>query len=122
VVTTRRDPPQALYAWYTDRGETENWIKDLKLACFADRLSCHRFLANQVRLLLHGAAYCLLDTLRRWLVRAGTERMALETVRLRLIKIAGRVRELASRLHLRLASHHPGEPLWYRLAAREGCS
>jgi DDE family transposase len=120
VVTTRPDPPAVLYAWYTARGETENWIKDLKTACFADRLSCHRFLANQVRLLLHGAAYCLLDTLRRWLVRVGAERLALETVRLRLIKIGGRVRQLATRVHLRLASSHPGEPLWYRLAAREG--
>ena len=120
VVTTRTDAPEALYGWYTDRGETENWIKDLKTACFADRLSCHRFLANQVRLLLHGAAYVLLDTLRRWLVQTGTERMALETVRLRLLKIGGRVRELATRVHLRLASSHPGEPLWHRLAAREG--
>ena len=120
VVTTRPDPPEALYAWYTDRGETENWIKDLKRACFADRLSCHRFLANQVRLLLHGAAYCQLDTLRRWQVRVGTERMTLATVRLRLIKIGGRVRQLATRVHLRLASSHPSEPLWHRLAAREG--
>jgi hypothetical protein len=56
VVTTRDDPPATLYAWYTDRGETENWIKDLKRGCFGDRLSCHRFLANQVRLLIHGAA------------------------------------------------------------------
>jgi hypothetical protein len=122
VVTTRVDPPEALYAWYADRGETENWIKDLKAACFADRLSCHRFLANQVRLLLHGAAYCLLDTLRRWLVQAGTERLALETVRLRLLKIGGRVRQLATRVHLRLASGHPGEPLWHHLAAREARS
>jgi hypothetical protein len=119
VLTTRDDPPADLYAWYTDRGETENWIKDLKLGCFGDRLSCHRFLANQVRLLLHGAAYWLLDTVRRWLVAAGTERMQLDTLRLRLIKIGGRVRELATRVHLRLASSHPGEPLWYRLATRE---
>ena len=122
VVTTRADDPHALYAWYTDRGESENWIKDLKTACFADRLSCHRFLANQVRLLLHGAAYWLLDTLRRWLVQAGLARMQLGTVRLRLIKIGGRVRELATRVHLRLASSHPGEPLWQLLAAREGRS
>jgi hypothetical protein len=122
VVTTRTDTPDALYAWYTARGETENWIKDLKVACFADRLSCHRFLANQVRLLLHGAAYCLLDTVRRWLVRAGAERMQLDTLRLRLIKIGGRVRHLATRVQLRLASSHPGEPLWYRLATREGRS
>jgi hypothetical protein len=118
VVTTRSDPPALLYAWYTDRGETETWIKDLKLACFGDRLSCHRFLANQVRLLLYGAAYCLLDTLRRWLVRAGIERMCLATVRLRLLKIGGRVRQLATRVHLRLASSHSGEPLWHDLAAR----
>ena len=49
-------------------GESENAIKDLKRACFADRLSDHRFWANQFRLLLHAAAYWLLDTLRRWLV------------------------------------------------------
>ena len=122
VVTTRPEPPDALYTWYTHRGETENWIKDLKTACFADRLSCHRFLANQVRLLLHGAAYCLLDTLRRWLVRAGMERMALETVRLRLLKIGGRVRQLTTQVHLRLASSHPGEPLWHALATRDGRS
>lgn len=122
VVTTRTDPPAALYAWYTDRGETENWIKDLKEACFGDRLSGHRFWANQVRLLLHGAAYWLLDTLRRWLVKAGTARMQLATVRLRLIKIGGRVHQLATRVHLRLASSHPGEPLWLQLATREGRS
>jgi hypothetical protein len=120
VVTTRIDAPAALSAWYTDRGETENWIKDLKAACFGDRLSCHRFLANQVRLLLHGAPYWRLDTLRRWLVAAGTERLQLATVRLRLLKIGGRVREWATRVHLRLASSHPGEPLWHALAAREG--
>jgi Transposase DDE domain group 1 len=120
VVTTRTDDPAALYAWYTDRGETENWIKDLNTGCFGDRLSCHRFLANQLRLLLHGAAYWLLDTLRRWLVQAGNERLRLETVRLRLIKIAGRVRQLPTRIHLRLASSHPGEPLWHHLATREG--
>jgi hypothetical protein len=118
VVTTRTDAPAALYAWYTARGETENWIKDLTGACFGTRLSCHRFLANQVRLLLHGAAYCLLDTLRRWLVQAGSERMQLATVRLRLLKLGGRVRQLATRVHLRLASSHPGEPFWHLLAAR----
>jgi hypothetical protein len=122
VVTTRTDDPAALYAWYTDRGETENWIKDLKYACFGGRLSCHRFWANQVRLLLHGAAYWLLDTLRRWLCVAGVEPLRLETVRLRLIKIAGRVRQLPTWVHLRLASSHPSEPLWYHLATREGRS
>jgi hypothetical protein len=117
VVTSRTDlPPLALYNWYVRRGEPELWIKDLKDACFADRLSCHRFWANQFRLLLHAAAYWLLDTLRRDLMLAGSARMQLDTLRLRLIKIGGWVRQQLPILELHLASSHPGEPLWQVLA------
>ena len=115
VVTSKGDEPKSLYDWYVDRGTSENWIKDYKLGLKADRLSCHRFLANQFRLLLHAAAYWLLDTLRRELVEAGRERMQLDTLRLRLIKIGGRVRELLTKVKLHLASSHPGQPLWHTL-------
>jgi hypothetical protein len=120
VVTTRPDPPLALYDWYVDRGESEGWIKDFKRACRGDRLSDHRFVANQFRLFLHAAAYWLLDTLRRWLVAAGHERLQLDTLRLRLLKIGGRVRELLTRVRLHLAASHPAEPLWRALAAHPG--
>jgi len=115
VVTTRADAPAAVYDWYVGRGQTENWIKDLKRGCFADRLSCHRFWANQVRLLLHAAAYWLLDTLRRWLVAVQVAPMTLETLRLRLLKIGGWVRERATIVQLRLASSHPSEGWWHTL-------
>ena len=122
VVTNRPEPPLALYDHYVDRGEAENWIKDLKNALQADRLSCHRFWANAFRLLLHAAAYLLLDTLRRRLVTATGTRYQLDTLRLRVLKIAGWVREHRSRfgprLCLHLSSYHPGEPLWRALAAR----
>src|SRR5918911_4331201 len=55
VVTTRRLAPRTLYDWYVARGAPENWIKDLKNALQADRLSDHRFWANALRLLLHAA-------------------------------------------------------------------
>ncbi len=116
VVTSRRDEPGELYDWYVGRGESENWIKDYKIALKADRLSCHRFVANQFRLLLHAAAYWLLDALRRRLVATGIERMQLDTLRLRLIKIGGRVRQLLTRVKLHLASSHPGQTLWQALA------
>jgi len=122
VVTTRTEAPLLLYDWYVDRGEPELWIKDFKRACFADRLSDHHFLANQFRLLLHAAAYWLLDTLRRWLSRLGVARLQLDTLRLRLLKIGGRVRQQLSQVRLALASSHPGEPLWQLLAARHGHS
>lgn len=115
VVTNRSDEPTDCYDWYVDRGQTENWIKDLKRGCFADRLSCHRFWANQVRLLLHAAAYWLLDTIRRWLIAASVAPMTLETLRLRLLKIGGWVRERHDRAQLRLASSHPSESWWRTL-------
>ncbi len=119
VVTSRTDlAPLALYNWYVRRGEPELWIKDLKDACFADRLSCHRFWANQFRWLLHAAAYWLLDTLRRVLLQAGVARMQLDTRRLRLVKIGGWLRPRVPTFHLHLASSHPGEPLWQLLSAR----
>ena len=117
VVTTGTDPPEALYDFYVDRGTPELWIKDFKRACFADRLSDCRFWANQFRLFLHVAAYWLLDTLRRWLCAQGYPPLQLDTLRLRLLKIGGRVRELLTHVRLHLASAHPGQALWALLAA-----
>ena len=122
VVTTRTEPPLAVYDRYVDRGAAENWIKDLKNALQADRLSDRRFWANAFRLLLHAAAFWLLDTLRRWLAAADAEvaHLQLDTLRLRVVKIGGWVREVADRygpqLCLHLSSHHPGATLWRLLA------
>jgi hypothetical protein len=111
-------PPLAVYDAYGDRGAAENGpIKGFKKALQADRLSDHRFWANHFRLLLHLAAYWLLDTLRRWLGGTDAAHYQLDTLRLRLLKIAGRVRELPDRVRLHLASSHPGEPLWRHLAS-----
>jgi hypothetical protein len=120
VVSTRNDEPKDLYEFYTRRGEGENWIKDLKLHIKADRLSCHRFIANQFRLLLHAAAYWLMDALRRKLVASGAQRTQLDTLRLHLIKIGGRVRELMTKVRLHLASGHPGQSLWHALSGAFG--
>jgi hypothetical protein len=116
VVSTRGEGPKELYEFYAKRGESENWIKDFKLHIKADRLSCHRFIANQFRLLLHAAAYWLMDALRRKLIEGGSRRMQLDTLRIRLIKIGGRVRELFTKIRLHLASGHPGQDLWHALS------
>jgi len=120
VVTSRTDDPLAVYDRYVDRGAAENWIKDFKNALRGDRLSDHRFWANAFRLLLHAAAYWLLDQLRRWLLAAQAARLQLDTLRLRLITIGGWVRE-STRFTIpdvcvHLSSHHPGLALWVLLA------
>src|SRR5262249_25537399 len=66
VVTTLdgADPRLVYDRGFCPRGQAENCIKDLKNALRADRLSCHRFIANAFRLLLHAVAYRLMYALR----------------------------------------------------------
>ena len=73
VVANVPGDPQELYEdVYCQRGEAENRIKEQQLDLFAGRTSCHRFVANQFRLLLSSAAYVLVQALRRTAL-AGTE-------------------------------------------------
>ncbi len=68
VVTNRRGAalyPEATYDDYIQRGESENRNKEWKCGLAGDRLSDHRFLANYLRLYLHGAALNLLVRLRQ---------------------------------------------------------
>lgn len=69
VVNVPGDPQQLYEDVYCQRGEMENRIKEQQLDLFADRTSCHRFLANQFRLLLSSAAYVLVQALRRTALR-----------------------------------------------------
>jgi len=109
VVSNLPGDPQGLYEEvYCARGEMENRIKEQQLMLFADRTSCHKFLANQLRLLLSAAAYVLVEAVRR-LGLAGTQlaRAQVSTIRLRLFKVAGLVQVSVRRVYVRLASGFP---------------
>ena len=117
VVTSRRDlKPQALYRFYCQRGDPENRIKELKLDLKADRLSCHRFWANQFRLLLHAAAYVLMQAMRKLLAGTDLARAQVSTLRLRLLKVGARIRESVRRVWVQLPSAYPWFALWHQLA------
>lgn len=120
VVTNMQGPPEELYDFYALRGDAENRIKDLKNALSADRLSCHRFLANQFRLLLHAAAYTLTLALRRKLKGTQLAKAQFDTIRLRLLKVSARVKETARRIWVHLASSYPWQSIWYYLAQTRG--
>jgi hypothetical protein len=108
VVTNLSRNPQFVYDdIYVLRGDAENRIKELKLELKADRLSCHRFLANQFRLLLHTAAYCLFWLLRRYLHGTELATAQVNTLRLKLLKIGARIRETSRRIWVHLASGYP---------------
>lgn len=102
---------------YCARGQAENLIKLHKSQLASDRTSCRAALANQVRLLLHTAAYWLMLTVRdaipTWHPLASAE---FTTLRLRLLKIAARVSESATRVRLAFAAACPEAALFRRLA------
>ena len=99
-----RAPAQWLYQRvYCARGQMENYIKDHKLALKSDRTSCHRFQANEFRLLLHSAAYVLLWTLRgEVLGHSSWSRLRFETLQLRLLKLGACVKEEAHQIRVSL--------------------
>ena len=65
VVTNLNLPPAGVTHYYNGRGTAEQWIKEGKYALNWTRLSCHRFVANQVRLWLFVLAYNLGNFMRR---------------------------------------------------------
>lgn len=115
VVTDLPDEQEAAYKFYCGRGDQENRIKELKLDLLSGRTSCHRFLANQLRLLLHSAACVLMTALQD--ASIGTKYATAQacTIRLRLLKIAARVVETSRRIWLHLPNHCPEIKTWQHL-------
>jgi len=86
----------------------ELMIKEHKNHLLSDRTSCSAFLENQFRLFLHSMAYVLMHHLREKHLRS-TElaRAKFNTIRLRLVKVGARVRELSTRIKVYLPSSYP---------------
>jgi Transposase DDE domain group 1 len=101
-------PAQELYEQlYCARGEMENRIKE-QLSLFSDRMSTESLRSNQLRLYFSSLAYVLVEALRR-VGLAGTEwaEYQAETIRLRLLKIAGQVRITARKIWIRYSKAYP---------------
>jgi hypothetical protein len=109
-----RFAPAALYEkLYCARGDMENRIKEQQLDLFADRTSTHWLASNQLRLWFSALAHLMLNPLQAE-VLAGTELAAasIGQIRLRLFKIAARVRVSVRRIHIELCSAYPLKALF----------
>ena len=109
VTSLESSQPSFMYETaYCGRGQMENFIKDHKLALKSGRTSCHSFLANCFRLMLHSAAYVIFHSFREKGL-AGTEfaKAQFDTIRLRLLKIGVEVKEMKTKLHFILPSSYP---------------
>jgi Transposase DDE domain group 1 len=119
VVTSLKGTAQHLYeSVYCQRGQMENLIKLHKAQLASDRTSCHSATANQVRLVLHTAAFWLMHGVRAAIPR--TEPLAtaeFATIRDRLIKIGARVIEHIARIRVQLPTSCPEGALFRTVAS-----
>lgn len=114
IVTDFEDAgAQMLYEHiYCGRGRAELYIKDHKLGLVSDRLSCTRKEGNAMRLLCSSLAYQVLEGFRRVsLVGTQLARATFGEVRMKLFKLAARVRVMKTRVEVHLASKHPGSSI-----------
>lgn len=103
---------------YCARGQSENFITQLKNDLASDRTSCTSFLANFMRLLLH-AAYILLQQLRIQALRTTALTQAQPSAVINtLFKIAVQVRQTKQRIVLHLPSACAVKNLLHTLAER----
>lgn len=83
----------------------------------SDRTSCRSPLANQMRLVLHTAAYWLMLTLRDAIPPAhALAKAEFATIRLRLLKLGARIVETAHRVRIAFAAACPDAALIRLLA------
>jgi hypothetical protein len=109
-----RFEPAALYEkFYCARGDMENRIKEQQMDLFADRTSTHWMASNQLRLWFSAFAHLIMSTLQAGVLR-GTELEAasIGQIRLRLFKIAARLKSSFRRIHIELCSAYPLKALF----------
>ena len=103
IVTNLSYPTIGIVRFYNGRGTAEQWIKEGKYALNWTRLSCHKFVANQVRLWLFVLAYNLGNFLRRLVLPESMKHWSLTSLQTRMIKTGGRLVRHARRLVFQLA-------------------
>jgi hypothetical protein len=118
IVTTLTGTIRAVVRFYNQRGTAEQWIKEGKTATHWTRLSCHRFRANEVRLLLGVIAYNLGNLLRRLVLPLAIQSWTLTSLQRRLFKTAGQLIRHARYFVLQLAESHLTPTLFRQILGR----
>ncbi len=104
--------------FYSGRGTAEQWIKEGKCALNWTRLSCQRFIPNQVRLALFVLAYNLGNCLRRLVLSRRIEHWSLRTLLTKLIKIGAKVDHRSWMVTFKMVGVAVSEGIWAEMLSR----
>ena len=113
IVTNMESSPEYLIKFYCKRGLMENFIKESKTGFDFASVSSHTRIVNANRLQIHALAYNIFNWFRRLVLSANMRKQRIDTVLLKLLKIAAKVIRSARYITFKLCSSCPYKDEFY---------
>ena len=113
IVTNMDSSPEYLIKFYSKRGLMENFIKESKSGFDFASVSSHTRIVNANRLQVHALAYNIFNWFRRLALSANMRKQRIDTVRIKLLKIAAKVIHSARYITFKLCSSCPYKNEFY---------
>ena len=120
VVANMDSSPEYLIKFYCKRGLMENFIKESKSGFDFASVSSHTRMVNANRLQVHALAYNIFNWFRRLVLSVNMRKQRIDTVRLKLLKIAAKVVHSAGYITFKLCSSCPYKNEFYETLSNIG--
>lgn len=120
IVTSFSDniSPERVFETYNKRGTMENYIKEAKNSFYFDKTDSPRFIENHARMMISVLAYNIINFLRTACFDKKWKGLQINTIRLRLFKVAGKLVNTARQVYLKLSSSHVYQEEFYKVFRR----
>lgn len=110
--------PKVIFSLYGKRGTMENYIKEAKAGFYFDKTDSPRFLENQVRMMISVLAYNLVNFLKTIGFEKVNQGMTIHSIRLTLLKVAGKLVQTGRKVYLKLSNYHVYQTEFYKVFER----
>ena len=113
IVTTMEMEPYKVVQFYCGRGKMENFIKEGKNGFDFSSVSSRSRVVNANRLQVHALAYNLFNWFRRLALSTSMRKQRIDTIRLKLLKVAAKAVHSARYIVFKLCSSCPYKREFY---------
>lgn len=107
IVTNMDMKPSEIILFYCNRGRMENFIKESKSGFDMDTMSSHSMTVNSNRMQISVLVYNIFNWFRRLVLPKSMRKLQIDTVRLKLLKIAAKMVHSARYITFKLCSSCP---------------
>ena len=113
IVTNMEESPTDLIRFYCKRGLMETFIRESKHGFHMDSMSSHSMTVNANKLQLSMLAYNLFNWFRRLVLPRSFQKLQVDTIRLKLLKVAAKLIRSARYLTFKLCTYCPYQKEFY---------